>query len=207
MNPCLRPTQCTDRGFGPENCAECNPPHDDRFRLMLHDPKGSKEFPLRPGVCGDAMFGGERDEYRHWLQRCWGKNGDPFMLNIGMNPSTARHNVDDPTIRLDQDLCRRLGLTNLFKVNVMDYRATHPKDLLGVMASSGQNRVTIRDLAERAHIIVAGWGLIPSKLQRHSDNVLFDLKGKEIWCLGINKDRSPKHPLFVPKDTPLIRLR
>jgi hypothetical protein len=30
---------------------------------------------------------------------------------------------------------------------------------------------------------------------------------RELWCLGMNKDGSPKHPLYVRGDTPLVRYK
>jgi len=29
--------------------------------------------------------------------------------------------------------------------------------------------------------------------------------GFDLWCFGLNSDRSPKHPLNLRADTPLVR--
>lgn len=176
---------------------------------LPHDPGGSKKFPLQPGVMGRAEFGGPGNCYRHLLERWWGSNdsNSAYLLSIGMNPSTAEADIDDPTIRWELDLTRRLGLTHYVKVNVGDYRSTSPKGLLNVEACSPNNRMIIRSWAAGAHTILAAWGKLHPKLTQLADNVLFDLHGREIWCVGRNADGSPKHPLYVPKDVELERYR
>lgn len=178
-------------------------------RISTHDPGGKVRLPMQNGVWGDAFFGGAGDCYRHWLLRCWGDPDGPFLLSIGLNPSTAAHYIDDPTIRWELDLTRRLGLGRFMKCNAMDWRATKPPALLaaGVRPCSDQNRVTIRELAAKADRILVNWGKVHKSLRRYTDNVLIDLKGYELWCLGTNQDGTPKHPLFLPRDTEMVRFR
>lgn len=200
-----------------QKCPQCGLPHDrtqlcdrwdcDKLKPAAHDPGGSKKFPLQPGVCGRAEFSGPGNCYSSVLERWWGRPDAAYLLSIGMNPSTAEAGIDDPTIRWELDLTRRLGFTRYVKVNVGDYRSTSPKGLLGVQACSDLNRVTIRSWAAGAHTILAAWGKLHPKLKILADNVLFDLHGREIWCVGKNADGSPKHPLYVPKDVELERYR
>jgi hypothetical protein len=102
----------------------------------VHDPKGKVRLTLQPGVDGSAEFS-ECGRYRHWLKREWGfrrftDGREPYALWIGMNPSTAEANVDDPTIRREMGFTRRMGLDCYAKVNIMDYRATFPEISMGL---------------------------------------------------------------------------
>lgn len=51
MNPCKRPGQCVDPGFGPENCQECNPTPE-----RAADPTPAASAPPARGEC--ECFGG-----------------------------------------------------------------------------------------------------------------------------------------------------
>jgi len=186
---------------------------DGTMDLIAHDPGGKTRLALLPGVTGDAEFS-ECGRFRYWLSREWGlrqfsDGREPYALFIGMNPSTAEANVDDPTIRREIALTHRLGLERYIKTNVMDYRATSPKMLLapGVQPCSDANRPTIRRLAERAGTIIICHGRLHKKLRRYGELVLADLRGRDLWCLGCNDDGSPKHPLYLAADTPLVRYR
>ena len=165
------------------------------------------------GVTGDAAFS-EDGRFRYWLSREWGfrqfsDGREPFALFIGMNPSTAEADVDDPTVRKEMGLTRRLGLDRYVKVNVMDYRATSPKALLmpGVTPCSDANRPAIRHFAERASTIIMCYGKLHKKLRRYGMLVEMDLRGYKLWCLGRNDDGSPKHPLYLKSDTELVVYR
>ena len=154
---------------------------------------------------GDAEFS-PSGIYRHWLSREWGlrqysDGREPFMLWIGMNPSTAEKDVDDPTIRREISFTRRMMINKYVKVNVMDYRATSPKELLKVAACSDQNLPIIKHFAEQAHSIVVCWGKLHKSLQHHADAVLEILNDRPLNCLGRNDDGSPKHPLYLANTT------
>lgn len=171
----------------------------------LHDPGGKVRLPMLPGVFGDAEFSDD-GVYRYWLTRDWGfhrltDGREPFMLWIGMNPSTAEADIDDPTIRKEMVLTKRMLIDCYVKVNVMDYRATSPKTLLRVKACSDKNLETIEYFAEKATAIVVCWGALHKSLKCHAIAVLEVLKDRSLNCLGRNNDGSPKHPLYLANNT------
>lgn len=173
-----------------------------------HDPGGKTRLAMPAGVTGDAVFSA-CGRYRQVLTRRWGP-ADAYALWIGMNPSVAGAEVDDRTVAWECDYTRtRLGLDAYAKVNVMDYRATYPSDLLTleVSACSIANSGEITRLARQAHIVIAAWGCIHPKLRHHAEYVHQFLKqdGIDLWCVGFAKDGSPRHPLYVRKDSPLVR--
>ncbi len=178
--------------------------------VEAHDPGGKTRLAMIPGVTGNAAFS-EDGRFRYWLSREWGfrqhsDGREPYALFIGMNPSTAEADVDDPTVRKEMGFTRRFGLDRYVKANVMDYRATSPKALLlpGVQPCSDKNREVIRHLASRAATIIVCHGKLHKKLRRYGDAAMIELRGRPLWCLGKNDDGSPKHPLYLAGDTPLV---
>jgi hypothetical protein len=197
-------------GYGPRN----DP-------IMDHDAGGKVKLPLQAGVRGAAQFHGPSDCYRLALYRDWGTEDVPirarvplvrrYLLCIGMNPSTAAHDIDDPTIRWELDLTRRLGLERYVKCNVSPYRCTHPK-LLSAATVELCPDINLRTIIEHARIaekVVATWGKLPQPLRAAGDCILFEMRSLQIpvWCLGKNADGSPKHPLYLKRDTPLERFQ
>jgi len=174
-----------------------------------YDPSSKVLLPLEPGVSGSAEFS-ECGGYRRLLTRRWGDDEDaPYALCIGMNPSLADAASDDPTTHRECRMTRSWGEKAYVKANVMDYRATHPDDLLApeVVPSSPDNLPTILSAAERATRIVMCYGVLPKSLKGYAETVVDALRsaGHELWCLGRNGDGSPKHPLYLRSDTPLER--
>ena len=177
----------------------------------LHDPGGKVRLALMPGVNGDARFspdGRHRPIMRRWL-------GDSFparyLLFIGMNPSTADASVNDPTCAREWGFTRREGFTAMVKANVGDYRATHPRMLLepGVVVSSPENLPTIRQAAASAQKVILCHGKLNKALIPAATELVKALSddGIALWCFGTNADGSPKHPLYLKADTPLVRWR
>jgi hypothetical protein len=175
---------------------------------MAHDPGGKVRLRLPTDVIGSALFS-PCDRYRHTLSRQW-EPGKRFALWIGMNPSTAEGDVDDPTVRREYLYTRdRLGLGAYAKANVMDYRATNPRALLALSPEercSGVNLRHIDHLARQASVVIAAWGSLPKMLRPHAEAVeaLLHLRGIEVRCLGFTADGSPRHPLYVRRDADLV---
>lgn len=149
-------------------------------------------------------------KYRYWLSRDWGlrrfsDGREPYALWVGMNPSTATATEDDPTIRREMAYTRRLRLGRYVKVNVMDYRATNPRELLLVDPRSDQNLECIKGAARFATSIVVCYGRLPKRLAHYAEEALTALNGKFLYCLGTNADGSPKHPLYLRGDAEFVR--
>ncbi|WP_262027608.1 DUF1643 domain-containing protein [Microvirga sp. Mcv34] len=175
-----------------------------------HDPGGKVRLSLPCGVSGAGGFS-DCGRYRQTLIREIGQIGDargPFVLFVGMNPSTADATVDDPTVRREWGFARRLGFSRYVKANVMDYRATDPKDLLapGVEPRSAENLPEIVRLAKMAGLVVMAFGALPKPLRHYANETVSALReaGVALHCLGYTADGSPRHPLYLRSDAPLL---
>jgi hypothetical protein len=177
--------------------------------FAAHHPGGKVKTALPPGLRGDAEFS-ECRCYRRKLRR-W--IGDQFperhMLFIGMNPSTADAIANDPTITREWGFAAREKFTGYVKINVGDYRATSPADLLkpGVTACSPENIGVIAEAAKCASAVVVCWGKVNGALKPAATGTAHMLRGLgiDLWCFGTNADGSRKHPLYLRGDTPLVR--
>jgi len=174
-----------------------------------HDPGGKVRLALMPGVQGDASFSAD-GRYRQLMRRWTGESfPGRYMLFIGMNPSTADGTVNDPTCAREWTFAVREGYQAMVKANVGDYRATDPKMLLvpGVVAVSAANIPAIRQAAAGADLVVLCHGKLNKALAPAGKALVEALKadGVELWCFGTNGDGSPKHPLYLRADTPLVR--
>ena len=174
-----------------------------------HDPGGKVRLALMPGVKGDATFSAD-GRYRQLMRRWLGdKFPECYIMFIGMNPSTADATVNDPTCAREWTFAQREGFDAMVKANVGDYRATDPKMLLapGVAAVSPDNLPTIRKAAAGAGKVVLCHGKLNRALAPAGKEIVEALNadGVVLWSFGTNRDGSPKHPLYLRADTPLVR--
>lgn len=177
--------------------------------VFLHDPGGKVRIRLRDTITGGASFSA-CGKYRPLLWRDWENDGhEGYVLWIGMNPSTADGNVDDPTVRRECDFTASWGFGSYRKCNVMDYRATQPKALLeqGVLPRSEINLATIIEQARSARLVILAFGSLHKKLSLYGSDTVDALKlaGIEPMCLGLTANGSPRHPLYLRKDAAPVR--
>lgn len=143
--------------------------------------------------------------HRLCLSRSWERN-KPSVAFIGLNPSTADENLDDPTIRRCVNFAQSWGAGTLFMVNLFSLYATDPNVMMNHRSPNiDENNKWLLEIARQSEIVVAAWGNHGSHQSRDSD-VMEKLGwvGVEAKCLGFNKDGSPKHPLYVPANMPLV---
>ena len=171
-----------------------------------HDAGGKVKLALLRGCRGDATFVGSRREFRPLLIRDWVPNPYKLWLWVGMNPSTASHLVDDPTIRKELMYTIKHGGRGYRKCNVADYRATKPAMLTQAPAMRSQENLDIIfGMAKAADVIVCAWGAIPKFLVPYEKETLAVLLtvGKRLYCLGKTAGGKPRHPLYVASATEL----
>lgn len=147
------------------------------------------------------------ERYRHALGRHW-KEELGYVLFIGLNPSTADAEKDDPTIRRCMRFARDWGYGGIEMCNLFDWRATDPKKLpRKEIAVSEKNDPVLRVRVLNARFVVAAWGRVPWAAKRieqvyrtifadekrwHALELLREFDG-EAW-------RAPRHPLYVRSD-------
>lgn len=135
--------------------------------------------------------------YRYKLWRQW--SADPGVLFLLLNPSTADAVSNDATIERCERRARTMGFGALLVANLFAHRSTDPGALYVVDDPVGQdNDRAILELANAASMVVCGWGK-HGALHRRGEAVLQMLvqAGHEPYMLQLNKDGTPKHPLYV----------
>ena len=128
-----------------------------------------------------------------------------------LNPSTADADIDDPTIKKCIHFANREKCTSLTVINLYALRATNPNELLLTNESNGPHngghQVTEIENA-RTGLVILAWG--SHKAVKGKEHLIPDLiniiknEGLIPYCLQINKDGNPKHPLYVKNDKKLI---
>lgn len=174
-----------------------------------HDPGGRVRIRLPDGVAGEAQFS-PCGRYRQTLVRDWTPAGTVprAVVFVGMNPSVADAAVSDPTCHRELGFARRWGFTRYLKANMLDWRATSPRDLPADpgLAASPANLPAILALAAEAEQVVLAYGKLAPRYAPVVATTLEALRatGKPLFCLGRNADGSAKHPLYLRADSPLI---
>lgn len=145
--------------------------------------------------------------YRYWLtRRCGNLFADKGLaLFVMLNPSTADAQNNDPTIRRCINFADIWGFKNMAVANLYAYRATKPKDLWKAEDPIGpRNDYWLKSLTRHCSQIICAWG-VNAQSQRIVDfKALMASSESRMWCLGTTKNGSPRHPLYVKANTPLI---
>lgn len=134
--------------------------------------------------------------YRYTLERVW-EDGKPLarVVFIGLNPSTADHRVDDPTIRRCMGFTRSWGYNMLTVVNLFAYRTPYPAVLKKAQDPIGPYNVKyLGKVIREAELVIACWGKDGAWLKQ--DVRLSKRFVGTLQCLAMNKDGSPAHPLY-----------
>ena len=138
--------------------------------------------------------------YRYQLWRIWDED-KPKTLFIMLNPSTADHTKNDPTINRCIHFSKSWGFGGFYAGNLFPYRSKHPKDLLYAKNPRGNsNRFHIIDMAEKVDTVVCAWGnagIVKRIFRGSSPYDYLGLPDEKLYYIDIAKDGTPKHPLFL----------
>jgi hypothetical protein len=165
-----------------------------------------------------TIFSGDR-KYRYTLWRQWdfeygeGTRGEisssdcPFVMFIGLNPSTADETKDDPTIRRCIGFAKSWGFGALCMTNIFAWRETDSSKLPKINDPVGiQNNSELCRVAKDAGLVVAAWG---TKGEFHTQpdfvkKMMHDI-GISLHCIRKTQAGHPEHPLYLPKTlTPIL---
>jgi hypothetical protein len=132
-------------------------------------------------------------KYRYELWRIW-DDTKPVVMFIGLNPSTANESKDDPTIRRVKEMARVWGYGGVYMMNLFAWVTPYPEELHASPDPIGKNDWYLVQRAYLVDKIIFAWGNFKEA----------EARGKQIaqmfpngFALHINKNGSPKHPLYV----------
>lgn len=140
------------------------------------------------------------ERYRYRLWRVWDESR-PKACFVMLNPSTATHEVLDPTVSRCKTRAETLGYGGLEVVNIFALRSTDPKELYKVDDPMGSNNIAaIMEAVNDCAIAICAWGGhgklgdIGSIIKQTLAQAFPD----KTHYLKINSDGSPAHPLYLP---------
>lgn len=128
------------------------------------------------------------------------------VLFVGLNPSTADEEKDDPTVRRMAGFARLWGFEQLLVCNLYALRARDPKEL--ARCSLGRvgpdNDYWMAAAAAGAERVVAAWGGSGPRDGR-AERVATRLRAiGPVFALGFTRRGEPRHPLYLRGDTELV---
>src|ERR1044072_5112454 len=134
-------------------------------------------------------------KYRYVLWRIW-EDSKPAIQFIGLNPSTASEQQDDPTIRRVIRFAKDWGYGGIYMTNLFAIVSSDPGILLTCEDPVGRNDDYLLEVARICkYDALFAWGNFKQAEQRAI--VVSNMFAKP-KVLGFNKNGSPKHPLYVP---------
>lgn len=150
----------------------------------------------------DAILDKKR-MHRYMLERQWGDNDENFINFVLLNPSTADEKIDDRTITRCINFADSWGYDGMWVTNLFAYRATNPIELQqpNIDPIGKLNDKYIEKYAKKSKIVVIAWGNHGNFLNRDKEVLKILSKIKTPHCLAITKSESPKHPLYINRNT------
>ena len=137
--------------------------------------------------------------HRYVLWRIWDTTR-PCIQFVGLNPSTANEDQDDPTIRRLMGFTKKWGYGGFYMTNLFALVSPHPEDLRTAEDPIGDNDRHLVETRKKCEHIVFCWGAFPKIFRDIQVARMFE----GALCFGTTKDGSPKHPLYLPASTTLV---
>lgn len=135
-------------------------------------------------------------KYRYTLRIEWDSER-PVCAFVGLNPSTATEFADDPTIVRCKGFARDWGCGTLLMLNLFAWRDTDPEAMRRAPEPIGPDN-TLSHLQDHLKTAsgpkIAAWGKHGTHLRRHMQ-AMMTIEG--LSYLKMNKDGTPRHPLYL----------
>ena len=154
---------------------------------------------IKNNILRNARFSSDK-KHRYKLSRHWDLN-KPQILYIMLNPSIGNESIDDPTIRRLLSFTKKFDYGGFFVGNLFTYITPNPKTLDTSIGLTNKNLNVLTNLVSKADEVVYAWGNSieePNKLKKFISNQM---------CFGKNLNGTPKHPLYLPSNSKIIKFR
>jgi hypothetical protein len=150
----------------------------------------------------------EDGKYRYHLYRKLADGDRRIATFIMLNPSTADHEIDDPTVRKCIGFCRRWRCGELHVVNLFAIRATRPAEMKLAADPVGPENigwvkravstVNATNDSDQRNAVICAWGTHGSYLDQDMAVLSSIQSACKPMALGFTRDGHPRHPLYVP---------
>lgn len=147
-------------------------------------------------------------KYRYRLWRHIGGSAGPVLF-VMLNPSTADHAINDPTIRRCMSFAKKWDHSCLLVGNLFAFRATDPEKMRLAKDPIGpDNYAHLAGMSGHSCRTIAAWGNYGS-FKNQGDHMvgMLDTDWSPLEVLKMTKLGNPCHPLYLPKDTKPFRYR
>ena len=135
----------------------------------------------------------ECKKYRYVLWRIWDE-AKPIVMCIGLNPSTANHETNDPTIRQLISRLEYLGYGGFKMTNLYALISSKPSALSETPDPLKDNDYWLEKVSGECQEIIFCWGMFKQATYRAK---IMKAKFPNAKCFGRSKDGSPIHPLAM----------
>lgn len=147
-------------------------------------------------------------KYRYKLERYWAPGHVPVIW-IMLNPSTANQVEDDATIRRCISFAKRWGFGGIEVYNLFAFRSRNPIRMRRAHDPIGpDNDRWLKAAARSGRTVIVAWGRCGTSLQSRREAGVIELLARYMnmrpFALGLTKQGSPRHPLYVP-NTAVLR--
>lgn len=136
--------------------------------------------------------------YRYALWRIW-NDALPCLVVIMLNPSTADHSENDPTITILLGRARTEGYGGILVVNLFAWRSSEPSDMKSSNEPIGPYNDTILDIVLDIETdgLLCAWGPHGEHKDRYKE-VICKLKmaQKKPLVIEMTQKGHPGHPLY-----------
>ena len=144
---------------------------------------------------------------RSYRYKLWRLNQPARSLPVAflmLNPSTATATQNDPTVARCERRAAMLGFDGFFIINIFALVSTDPRELyLHPDPVGPDNDQHIQAVGDQCGVIICAWGHHGGYRERGAqilDSFAKRNLTRKLWCLGLNADGSPAHPLYLPYD-------
>jgi len=150
-----------------------------------------------------ALFSEDRT-CRYSLSRTWDEEG-PKALCIGLNPSTANGEDDDPTIRSLTRILTNANFGGFTMCNLFPVISPYPEKVSEWWSGQNEHLKLNDDIilitSSTSRVIICCWGNFSvAKIRARQIKLI----APYAMCFGHNANGSPKHPLYLKSDSKLM---